>query len=90
MIFLTCVTSKWEYEDEEAADYEWEYGSEEEEEEDEDGSSKKAKNEGSESIPLDEQDLPDPFSAKPLESTTQRDVNFLGKFCFLLSKTQKK
>ena len=83
------MTSKWEYEDEEAADYEWEYGSEEEEEEDEDGSSKKAKNEGSESIPLDEQDLPDPFSAKPLESTTQRDVNFLSKFYFFAFKNSE-
>jgi len=74
------LTSKWEYEDEEAGDYEWEYGSEEEEEEEDEGSSKKTKTERSDSIPLDEQDLPDPFSAKPLESTTQRDVNFMSKF----------
>ena len=71
------MSNQWEYEDEEAADYEWEYGSEEgeEEEEEEDEEEKPSKNKAD--IPLDEQDLPDPFSPNPVESTTQRDVGLL-------------
>ena len=58
------LIKKWEYEDEDGDDYEWEY-SEEEEEEEEDEDDKK------DDIPLDEQDLPDPFSTSPLEATTK-------------------
>jgi len=82
------LAQKWEYENEEAADYEWEYESEEEEEDEEEGGDKdkekekekeksKKRNEDDEvedDDEDDEQDLPDPFSAKPLQSTTQRDV----------------
>ena len=67
---------KWEYEDEDADDYEWEYSEEEEEEEDEEdtGAAKAVKAE--DDIPLDEQDLPDPFSTAPLKATTK--VNHLS------------
>jgi len=55
----------WEYEDEDADDYEWEYS--EEDEEAEEAEPKKVE----EDIPLDEQDLPDPFSTAPLKATTK-------------------
>ena len=62
------IKYQWEYEDEEAEDYEWEYETEDEEEdEDED----KGKDEDKEQVPLDEQDLPDPFSTAPLSATTK-------------------
>ncbi len=79
------MSHQWEYEDEEAGDYEWEYGSEDEdEEEDGDEGHKASKSKAEESdTQLDEEDLPDPFSAVPLERTTQRDVGLLCKKCVL-------
>jgi len=72
----------WEYEDEEADDYEWEYSEEEEEEE---ANEKKSKvDEEEEEIPLDEQDLPDPFSAAPAvvpkTTTAPKTTNGSGRF----------
>ena len=63
-------THKWEYEDEEADDYEWEYETSEEE-----TNEKKDDEENDEDdIPLEDQDLPDPFSTAPLQATTKKDV----------------
>lgn len=74
---------QWEYEDEDADDYEWEYSEEEEEIEEAKENGKENGKAGvkeddedddEEDIPLDEQDLPDPFSAAPLEATTKKEV----------------
>ncbi|CAB4062639.1 unnamed protein product [Lepeophtheirus salmonis] len=46
-------TEDWEYEDEEAEDYEWK---------------------AEEGIPIEEQELPDPFSSTPLTTTTEKDI----------------
>lgn len=75
---LTCTRRdfQWEYEEEDAEDYAWEYETESEDEvvdkEIERRNSKEsAASKEEEDIPLDEQDLPDPFSATPLETTTK-------------------
>lgn len=59
---------KWEYEDEEAGDYEWEYESEDE---DDDG---KEDNDREASKDIDDENLPDPFSSKPPEAEVGKDV----------------
>lgn len=67
----------WEYEDEEAEDYEWEYETEDEEEEEEDEEDEQGEHKGGKGaaeIPLDEQELPDPFSTAPITATTKKDA----------------
>uniref|UniRef100_A0A0K2TVP8 LIM domain protein [Acyrthosiphon pisum] n=1 Tax=Lepeophtheirus salmonis TaxID=72036 RepID=A0A0K2TVP8_LEPSM len=66
-------TEDWEYEDEEAEDYEWEY-SEGEENGQEAKGDMEDEQEAEEGIPIEEQELPDPFSSTPLTTTTEKDI----------------
>lgn len=60
----------WEYEEEEGEDYEWEYETESEENPAADINDKNEEEDDDE-IDLEDQDLPDPFSAAPLQATTK-------------------
>eukprot|EP00096_Caligus_rogercresseyi_P003905 TRINITY_DN1776_c0_g1_i3.p1 TRINITY_DN1776_c0_g1~~TRINITY_DN1776_c0_g1_i3.p1 ORF type:complete len:725 (-),score=260.06 TRINITY_DN1776_c0_g1_i3:254-2428(-) len=64
----------WEYEDEEAEDYEWEYSEGEEAAPESSSGKKKNGADDEEEIPLEDQELPDPFSATPLQATTKKDA----------------
>ena len=59
---VNVLCLKWEYEDEEAGDYEWEYDSDEAEGEDNGEAAK------------DDEDLPDPFLSKPPAAQAEKDV----------------
>ena len=70
---------KWEYEDEEAGDYEWEYDSDEAEAEAEDNREAK-----------DDEDLPDPFLSKPPGAQAEKDVGDEMAFrSFVVSNIQQ-
>ncbi len=60
--------------DEEGEGYEWEYETESDDEVVDREISRRRRSEEEEAIPLEEQDLPDPFSAAPLTDTTKKKV----------------
>lgn len=72
MLIKRKLFQKWEYEDEEAEDYEWEYETEEEDAEPHDEEEKE-----SGGPPDDEEELPDPFS--PVVATSASAAHVIVK-----------